>query len=211
MNRKDIALTVAGVLATMALAYLFYRQQQAASQTAAATTSQDVTSPSYSTDQGLYDASLEYQYASQMPSVSVPTVSSTSSTSSYAGSVDTSASTAATGGEASTDYTNLLSQIISTYALQNSPVSSGFNQTDFSGLVIPTVDTQPVVSTTGIPTTANDALTDAENMLGVNGSLTTTEGAAVQSPSVQAPSTTSAPATQTSGLHYNHILASNPT
>jgi hypothetical protein len=53
-------------------------------------------------------------------------------------------------------------------------------------------------------------LTDAENMLGVNGSLTTTNGA-VQPPSVQAPATTSVPTTQTSGLHYNHILASNPT
>lgn len=210
MNRKDIALTVAGVLATMALAYLFYRQQQAASQTAAVTTSQDVTSPGYSTDQGLYDSSLEYQYASQMPSISVPTVSSTSSTSSYANSVDTSASTAATGGEASTDYTNLLSQIISTYALQNAPASPAFNQTDFSGLVIPTVDTQPVVSTTGIPTTAGDALTDAQNMLGVGGGLITSAGAAVPPPSTQAPSTSAQPVTQTSPLHYNHIVSTAP-
>lgn len=211
MNRKDIALTVAGVLATMALAYLFYRQQQAATAASAATSSQDVTTPDYSDDSSLYDASMAYQYASQLSSISVPTVSSTSSTSAVASSVDTSASTAATGSVGETDTNNLISQIISAYATQNAPASDVYQQTDFSGLVIPTVDTQPVVSTTGIPTTAGDALTDAENMLGVNGSLTTTNGAAVQPPSVQAPSTTSVPTTQTSGLHYNHILASNPT
>jgi hypothetical protein len=189
MNRKDIALTVAGVLATMALAYLFYRQQQASTAASAATSSQDVTSPDYSDDSSLYDASIAYQYASQMSSISVPTVSSTSSTSAVASSVDTSASTAATGSVGETDTNNLISQIISAYATQNTPASGVYQQTDFSGLAVPTIDTEPVVSTTGIPTMAGQALTDAENMLGVNG----VTGGAVNPPSVMPVATTTRP------------------
>lgn len=203
MNRKDIALTVAGVLATMALAYLFYRQQQTAA-LPAVITSQDVTSPGYSDDSSLYDASVAYQYASQMPSISVPTISSTSSTSAVASSVDTSASTAATGGFGETDTNNLISQIIAAYATQNTTPSPVYEQTDFSGLTIPTTDVQPVETTTGIPTTAGDALQNAANMLGINGDLTTTINAAVQAPSTIPVSTTTE---QASTLHYNHILS----
>ena len=202
MNRKDIALTVSGVLATMALAYLFYRQQQTAA-TPAVTTSQDVTSPDYSTDSSLYDASVAYQYASQMPSISVPTISSTSSTSSVSSSVDTSASTAATGSTPETDTNNLLSQIISAFAAQNTTPSPVYQQTDFSGLTIPTTDVQPIETTTGIPTTAGDALQNAANMLGISG----VTGGAVNPPSTTPVSDTVGAATATLPAHYNHIVS----
>jgi hypothetical protein len=197
MNRKDIALTVAGVLATMALAYLFYRQQTAA----AAPAVQDVTDPNYYTNQGLYDASMAYQYASQLPSLSLPTISSTSSTSALASQVDTSASTAATGNEPGTDITSLLSQIIADYHDQNAPAATA----DFSTLQIPTLDAPPSITTTGIPTTASDALTDAQNMLSNNTSFTASQNSAVPAPSTQAPSTSSAGPV---AVHNNHILAS---
>ena len=229
MRGKDIALTVAGVLATMALAYLFYRQQQ---HQAAAPAVQDVTSPDYATNQGLYDASMAYQYASQLPSLSVPTVSSTSSTSAVASQVDTSASTAATGHTPDTDALSLISQILANYHTDNPAATSAavYQGADFSGLVIPTIDTQPLVTISGIPTTAADALTNANNMIAnppgptapdptaspipydpgtgatysVSGGLTDTSTAATAAPSTQAPAVTtvSPPA-----LHNNHIMA----
>jgi hypothetical protein len=204
MNRKDIALTVAGVLATMALAYLFYRQQQQTAAVQAATTSQDVTSPDYSNDAALYDQSMAYQYASQLASVSVPTVSSTSSTSSLTGSVDTSASTAATGNQPDTEYSDLFAQILANFHGAN---SNDTNSVDYSALVIPTLNTQPAVSTTGIPTTAAAAASQADSMLGINTSgLTSAATNAVPAPSTQAPATTSTNATDTYPIHFNHIL-----
>jgi hypothetical protein len=196
MNRKDIALTVAGVLATMSLAYLFYRQQTAAA------AAQNVNDPNYYTNEGLYDASMAYQYASQLPSLSVPTISSTSSTSALASQVDTSASTGATGNEPGTDTTGLLSQIIAAYHDEFGPSASA----DFSSLVIPTLDAPPSITTTGIPTTASDALTDAQNMLSNNTSLTAAETSAVPPPSQQAPATSSTGGSPV--VHNNHIIAS---
>jgi hypothetical protein len=223
MNRKDIALTVTGIVATMALAYLFYRQQQQSAAAAAATqvsTAQDVTDPNYYTTQGdLYDASLAYQ-ASQIASLSTPTVSSTSSTSTLAPSVDTSASTAATGNPPDSDTENLLSQILAGYySTQNASSASQ----DFSSLEIPTLNAPPSITTTGIPTTATDALNDAQNAIGTNsdtgggipatgpgapiavGEWTPSDTTAVPPPSQQAPavsSTGGGPA-----VHYNHIAA----
>lgn len=210
MNRKDIALTVAGVLATMALAYLFYRQQQQSAAVQAATTSQDVTSPGYD-DGGLYDSSMQYQYAyaSQLASASVPTLSATSSNSAVANSVDTSASTAATGNEPTSDGESLISQILAEFHTSNNGSSGvSYSPSDYSSLLIPTIDTQPVVTTTGIPITAADAASDADNMLAVNtGGLTSSATNAVPAPSTQAPSTVATPASQASPLHYNHILS----
>jgi hypothetical protein len=190
MNRKDIALTVAGTIATMALAYLFYRQEQAKQ---AAPVVQDVTDPnSYTgTDDALYAAS----YASQLPSISVPSLSSA---------VDTSSSTAATGSEASTNGENLLAQILAQFHTDNAPSSGA----DFSSLAIPVIDTQPVVSTSGIPTTAADALTNAQNMLGTGSNLTDTDNHAVPAPSSQAPSVSSSGAIMAVPYHFNHIVPS---
>jgi hypothetical protein len=223
MKREDIALTVAGVLATMALAYWFYYQQQKAANSSQAQQTQDVMDPNYYTNQGLYDASMTYQYASQLPSLSVPTVSSTSSTSSQAANVDTSSSTAATGNAPTTDISSVLSQILADYHGEN---DEGLTQTtaDFSNLVIPTIDTEPVISVTGIPVTASDAAANAQNMIAnppgydvTNppvaspvpvissvGGLLDTSTAATPPPSTQAPSIT-IPAAQPI-LHNNHIM-----
>lgn len=191
MNRKDIALTVAGVLATMALAYLFYRQQQATAAAAAAPVTQDVNDPSYA---DYADPNYAYQYAgagsSSIPSVSVPTYTADSISS-----VDTSAGT---GAQASSDYNDLLSQIIAAYH------GGDDTSTDFSSLAIPAATVQPSLNVTNIPQTAADALTNASNMLGVSG----TTGGAVSPPSTTPVGTTSAgqnlPATS---VHYNHILS----
>lgn len=190
MNRKDIALTVAGVLATMALAYLFYRQQQATA-AAAAPVTQDLTDPSYA---DYADPNYAYQYAgagsSTIPSVSVPTYTADS-----IASVDTSAGS---GAQASSDYNDLLSQIIAAYH------GGDDTSTDFSSLAIPAATVQPSLNVTNIPQTAADALTNASNMLGVSG----TTGGAVSPPSTTPVGTTSAgqnlPATS---VHYNHILS----
>jgi len=198
MNRKDIALTVVGVLATAGLTYLLYRKQQndSAAATAAASTSNDVTDPNYYGDQGgLYDESLAYQMGAQS-AISVPSLSATTGTSSTdaSSSVDTSASTASTGSEPTTDANDLISQIIQAYAA-GTPSSSSTNQyqqTDFSGLSIPTATVTPAVAITGIPTTAAQAAQDAENMLGINGNLTSSTGA-VNPPSITPVATTSRP------------------
>ena len=191
MNRKDIALTVAGTIATMALAYLFYRQQQT---TQASPIVQDVTDPYSSTDEALYAAS----YAPQLPSISVPSISSA---------VDTSSSTAATGDQAETHSDGLLAQILAQFHTDNAPSS------DFSSLAIPVINTQPVVSVSGIPQTASDALTNAQNMLGTGSNLLNTDNHAVSAPSTQVPiyysPGGSGPGYQTStdkGFHNFNIL-----
>lgn len=201
MTRKDIAFTVTGVVATMALAYLFYRQQQKAAAAAAnaAQTAQDVTDPNaYTTTQDeLYAASLGYQAGQNESLSSASTVSPSMSSS-----VDTSAATAATGGTPDTDGTDLLSQIIAAYyANQNAPSSGA----DFSSLEIPTLNAPPSVTTSGIPTTATDALNDAQNMISTNTtSLTAAQpNAAVSAPTLQAPSTSS----PGPGVHDMHIAS----
>jgi hypothetical protein len=188
MNRKDIALSVAGVLATMALAYLFYRQQAAATAAAAAATPQDVTDP-YS----MYaDPNYAYQYAgsaaSAIPTVSVPTYSADSGQ-------DTSASTAA-GVQAPTDDNSLLSQIIAAYHGDSTDTSQ--SSVDFASLAIPTATVTPTITIGNIPQTAADATSNAQNMLGVSG----VNGGAVSPPSTVPVSTTTNP------VKYNHILTS---
>jgi hypothetical protein len=229
MRAGDVALTVGGILATMALAYLLYRQQQKSAGGGAAV--QDVTDPNYYTDQGLYDSSMTYQYASQLSSLSVPTVSSTSSTSSVASQVDTSSSTAATGNPPDSDVYNLLANILAEYHTSN---AGDYGEADLSSLTIPVLNVQPIETTTGIPTTAADALTSAQNMLPTSASddpsshpviaspivadpyqaIVTTGGAAgnysytptpaVPPPSIQAVATTTAPM---NAIHNNHLMA----
>lgn len=163
MRPADIALTVSGVIATMALAFFIYREQQ---KSAAAVLAATQAAPDYQT-QGLYDASMAYQYTSQLPSVSVPAIST-----SQTANVDTSSSTAATGNTDTTDIDSIFSQILSTFH-DAVATSSGGAQTstpppasvDFSDYSIPLLDIQPVISTAGIPTTASDAQQQAEAML----------------------------------------------
>jgi len=198
MNRKDIALSVAGVLATMALAYLFYRQQQAASAaSAAAAQPQDVTDPNYYDN--YYDPNYAYQYAgsgsSIIPTVSVPTYTADSG-------VDTSASTAA-GIQAPTDDNSLLSQIIAAY--HGDSTSTDDNSVDFAALAIPTATVNPSISIGNIPQTAADALNNSANMLGVSG----VTGGAVQPGSTAPVSTTTNNSTRMP-VKYNHIVSTQP-
>lgn len=157
MKIEDVALTVSGVIATMALAYLFYRKQQGSAP--AAQPSQDATD--YTT-QGLYDSSVGYQMTSQLPTVTVPTIST-----SQTANVDTSASTAATGSQPDTDIDSIFSQILADF---HGAVSAGGNtqpagpaaSIDFSDYAIPVIDTQPVVSTSGIAVTPGEAQQQAQ-------------------------------------------------
>jgi hypothetical protein len=219
---EDVALTVSGVIATMALAYLFYRKQQGSA--AAAQPSQDVTD--YTT-QGLYDSSVGYQLTSQLPTVTVPTIST-----SQTANVDTSASTAATGSQPDTDIDSIFSQILADF---HGAVAAGGNtqpagpaaSVDFSDYAIPVIDTQPVVSTSGIAVTASDAqeqaetmlpapsspapvaspiyvdLSGASNLLANQGGLTDTSTAATPAPSNQPVATTS----PSMPIHNMHIMA----
>jgi hypothetical protein len=162
MKIEDVALTVSGVIATMALAYLFYRKQQGTA-AAAVQPSQDATD--YTTQGQLYDSSVAYQYSSQLPTVTVPTIST-----SQPANVDTSASTAETGSQPSTDIDNIFSQILADFhgAVANSESTQAAGpaaSVDFSDYAIPVIDTQPVVSTSGIAVTASDAQQQAEGML----------------------------------------------
>jgi hypothetical protein len=168
MNRKDIALSVAGVLATMALAYLFYRQERADAAAAAAPAVQDVSDPSYA---DYADPNYAYQYAGSA-AAAIPTVSVPSYT---ADSVDTSASTA-TASQTPTDDDNLLSQILAAY--HGDTTASTVN----SSLAIPAATVQPALTVTNVPQTAADALTNSQNMLGVSG----VTGGAVNPPSTTA-------------------------
>jgi len=187
MNRKDIALTVGVGLAGILAAYLFYRESQKAT-AAQAAAPQDVTDPNYYTDgSGLYDESLAYQMGAQS-SISIPSLST--STADSSSSVDTSATTASTGGEPGTDINDLLSQIIAEYSTSPTTTTSDqYQQTDFSGLAIPTAAVTPALTVTGIPTTAAQATANANNMLGVSG----VTGGAVSPPSITPVSTTTRP------------------
>ena len=161
MNRKDIALTVGGVIATMALAYLFYKLQQRDAAAAAATAATNAAAADTS---GLVatDPNAQYYqeaaYAQSLPSISIPNLGS---------SVDTSAATAATGitstGNSSTSATdpdNLISQVIAAYA--------GNNTSNPNLLPTYTISDPYSAAIASIPTTAAQAT--AGTATGGNGS-----------------------------------------
>lgn len=126
MTRKDIALTVGGILATMTLAYLFYKLQQRDAAAAAAAAAAQAASDAAAANGGSSLAAIDpttqqyYQEASymqQLPQISIPDLSN---------SVANSANTAVTGitgtGLASTgttDQNDLISQIIADFASNN--------------------------------------------------------------------------------------------
>ena len=117
MNRKDIALTVGGVIATMALAYLFYKLQQRDAEAAAATGAAAADTTGVASTDPYAQYYQEAAYAQSLPSISIPNLGSN---------VDTSASTAATGitttgnsPTSATDPNSLISQVIAAYAENN--------------------------------------------------------------------------------------------
>jgi hypothetical protein len=114
MTRKDIALTVGGILATMSLAYLFYAlQKRDAAAAAQASSDAAAVADQATADQSgqYYQEAAYYGGGQQFPSISIPDFSSQ---------VSSSGATATTGTTGTsidaTDASNLISQIIADYA-----------------------------------------------------------------------------------------------
>jgi hypothetical protein len=147
MNKKDIALTVGGVLATMVLAYLLYQLQQrdaaAAAANAANASAEDEADAEAEQEQ-------EYSLSSQLPQVSVGTTSTGIDTVND----DTDPTSDDTGGAADTSADGLLSSILAdfTSSIAN-PVSGQTNNAS----IIPTVNSSPTSPLSAIPTTAQQA------------------------------------------------------
>jgi type II secretory pathway pseudopilin PulG len=150
MDKKDIALTIGGILAVAVVGYLMYQRQQTDAANAAAANQAAVDAAAQAEQTAQY--SNEYQYSNSMPSISIPSIG--------ASQVDTSASTASNGTTASNDQTNLLTQIIGTFADSiNASPTTGSNA---ATMIIPTViGTDGNTSLSGIPTTAQEALDES--------------------------------------------------
>jgi len=167
MDKKDIALTVGGVVATMALAYLFYKLQQRDSAAAAAATQAAADEATQAAQQAqLAQSSAAYQEqatAAYYPSVSTPSLTGTGSDADLSSSVTTSSGTADQGDTGttidSTGIDNLLSQIISTFA--GSLTSGGTAPETVASMTIPTITSVSGTDLSGIPVTAQQAAQEA--------------------------------------------------
>lgn len=164
MNKKDIALTVGGVVATMALAYLFYRMQQrdAAANAAATQAAADAATQAAAQAQQAQEAQASGAYqelAAYYPSVSTPSITGTTTTTDAASTVTTSASTADNGDTGttidSTGIDNLLSQIINDFA--GSITTQGAQPETVASMTIPTITSVSGDDLSGIPITAQQA------------------------------------------------------
>lgn len=161
MNKKDIALTVGGVLATMVVAYLIYKMQQRDA-AAAAAQNEDATDEAAqnaaSAEQA--DASASYQYASLLSQVTTPNITGT--VNNTAAAVATSATTATTGDDGTTydttDINKLLGQIIDDYA---GPLMPSSTTSSVASMTIPTIAGLGASDLSGIPITAAAAAADA--------------------------------------------------
>lgn len=156
MTRKDIALTVGGVLATMVLAYLLYRLQQrdaAAAAANAANSEQDQEA----------EAEQQQEYLAELPTVSGGTTDSTSLSTSNEGTTDTTASSG-TDGDAATE--SLLTNIIADFA---GSINQGTPGANANASIIPTINSSTLLGLTPVPTTASDALAGVANTLGGSG------------------------------------------
>jgi hypothetical protein len=145
MNKKDIALTVGGVLATMVLAYLLYSLQQRDAATAAAN--------SANAEADAEDQQAEQEeYLSQLPTASTGVASGTTTLdTSNEGSTDTTSSSG-TDGDAATE--SLLTNIIADFAGSINQGTPGATQ---NASLIPTLpNTQ--LSLVNVPTTPGGLL-----------------------------------------------------
>lgn len=203
MTKKDVALTVGGILATMVLAYIFYKRQQEQASTAASNdqgqSAMDVTNPDFADQDALYSSAFQYMYGSQLASLSTPTTSSTASTSTTTDAVDTSAATASGTGEGSQMQT-VLSNFFNEY-MQNNQQNN--QSADLSSLMIPALTMSSGLDTSDIPVTAAQAAAGANSALSVSG----VTGGAVPAPSTQAVSSTSPGTAAMSNTHFNHIVS----
>lgn len=155
MNKKDIALTVGGVLATMVLAYLFYKMQQrdaAAAITAAQAVSDQ--NAAITTDPGLN----AYQYAEALPQISTPQLTGLSTNT--AAEVTNSGQTADLGTYIdATDINQVIGNIVNSFS--GALTSSDASSSDLAKLQIPAITGVATTALSGIPVTAQDAAAQA--------------------------------------------------
>ena len=155
MDKKDIALSVGGIIATMALAYLFYRQQQnQAAQQAAAAQNDQYTGLQQQLDQASELTSLESMFGGSSSTVASSDVTSAATTSTDSAASSTSSAT--------NDANSLISSIISDFlpssgttitmpvdaqaqVLANIPTSAG---AALDGVGVTTITSNPNGSTT---------------------------------------------------------------
>ena len=140
MNKKDIALTVGGTLATMVLAYLLYRHQQTASADAAANSD------------AAQQAAIDQQYQQEQYLSQLPSVGTSSLATSNEGTIDT---TASTGTSADASTTGLLSNIISAFA---GSINQGTAGSTVNASLIPTIDSGVNLNLVNVPITADQVL-----------------------------------------------------
>lgn len=145
MNKKDIALTVGGVLATMVLAYLLYRLQQRDAATSAANAAADQQTQ-------VSQANQQESYLAQLPSISsgVSGGGGTLATSNE-GVSDT---TASSGSHADAATETLLSNIIADFAGSINQTQPGAST---NASLIPTTTTSSL-NLSSIPISAAEAL-----------------------------------------------------
>lgn len=151
LDKKEIALSVFGVLAGLTLTYLLYRLQQRDSAASASTADANAAAVAAQDEQNQEaQNSQEYQLSESLPSVSVPSISTGSVVSSSTSSnVDTSGATADNGSGSGNDINSLLSTIIADYGGQNTTSSSP----TIANLVLPSINDTTGGSLNDIPTT----------------------------------------------------------
>lgn len=158
MNKKDIALTVAGVLATMVVAYLIYKMQQRDAAAAAAGASADQVTSEQAAIASMSDQLNAYQFAESLPQITTPSV--TGVTTNTSASVSSSSDTADLGAYVdSTDINQLLGSIIQAFG--GNLASSQATPAELSTLQIPSVTGVQETALSGVPVTAQQAAAQA--------------------------------------------------
>ncbi len=145
MNKKDIALTVVGVLATAGLSYMLYREQQktsaanAASQAAAQQAATDAANTQYNNQQSFLASMGSQSYGGSSGYVN-----------------NTLSSTTAPASTLPTQTNDPVSQVLSTFMGSTSPTNVSNTSSPYLIPALNAMDTSST-STSGIPTTATAA------------------------------------------------------
>ena len=153
MSRKDIALTVGGVLATMVVAYLIYKMQQRDAAAAAASSS-----AASSSGEAYQDGDMSaLEYAALLSQAVGPMTGVVSNTT---GTVSSSADTATTGATGTSidasDTNDLLSEIIADFA-GSITTPGGNNSQTVASMTIPTLTGAGGLDLSDVPVTAGQA------------------------------------------------------
>jgi hypothetical protein len=190
MDRENIALTVGGVLATMALAYMFYRRQQSdAAQASSAAQADAIAAQDSSPAADPYNTNLTEEWlASSLTAASGAAITGLSSNT--AAGVATSSAVSDLGASYdATDTAHMLSDIVAAYS--GAPTSSfgSFNlgaadpaemfnvgsagslnldSTQLATVTLPAIAGVTQTATGNIPVSASDAITQAELALSPN-------------------------------------------